>query len=66
MNFNIYMSDETKLAIDQQASKENRSRSNMIEVACKEYLEKRINDGILKIAAFYNYPVTEITPAKLP
>jgi len=35
------MSDETKLAIDQQASKENRSRSNMIEVACKEYLDKK-------------------------
>lgn len=55
MNFNIYMSDETKLAIDQQASKENRSRSNMIEVACKEYLKNAWLNTVVVVdaTAFY-------------
>ncbi len=54
MNFSITMDDDLKLEIDQAASTENRSRSNFIEVACREYLDKKKEKKTIEISGEKN------------
>jgi metal-responsive CopG/Arc/MetJ family transcriptional regulator len=41
----ITIDDEIVEELDNQATKEHRSRSNMLEVILREYLEGKLNDN---------------------